>query len=47
MVSEFVGVYEAKLNEGLDKVKGQNQKDLIKVIEALSYYKYVINPNIE
>ena len=38
-VNETITSYEFQLGEGLDTVKGAEKLDLLKVIEALSYYK--------
>lgn len=38
-VNETITSYEFQLGEGLDTVKGTKKMDLLKVIEALSYYK--------
>ena len=48
MVKETINGYEFQLGESIDRLKGPQKKDLIKVIEALVYFKeHTENADIE
>jgi hypothetical protein len=38
-VKETINSYEFQLGDVIDKLKGQQKRDLLKVIEALVYFK--------
>ena len=39
LVNETINTYEYQLAEGLDSLKGSEKHDLLKVIQALIFYK--------
>lgn len=47
LVKETIDSYEYQLAEGLDRVHGVEKIDLIKVVEALIYYKNNVNADVE
>lgn len=46
-VRETINSYEFQLSEGIDRLKGSEKRDLIKVIEALIYFKERSDADIE
>jgi len=48
LVKDTINGYEFQLGESIDRLKGPQKKDLIKVIEALLYFKeHTENADIE
>lgn len=48
LVTETINSYEFQLGEGIDSIEGSDKKDLIRVIEALTYFKqHTENADIE
>lgn len=47
LVNETIDTYVYQLSEGLEKVKGQEKNNLIKIVQALIYYKENKDAEIE
>lgn len=47
LIQDTIDSYEFQLGEAIDRLGGDEKKDLIKVVEALLYYKNNVDADVE